>query len=213
MKNPNRRLKPVNPPRNKWTDLWKKNTNKIKPASKPKFFREPFEALFRIQRGIAGHVSFLAACDANIVFTEYLLYEPILRILSQMKYSVECEVPWAGHVAKSKSDPMRIDFVAKKGKLKIALEVKWLRWPDTKKHGYLDIERDTEKLIEELKKKHSNRCFLCIFGRHTQINSFHGKKVQPHIAKYDEALPPLYADLRRTTFGSRIFELRPPLKK
>ena len=46
------------------------------------FLEEPFESLYRIQRALAGHISYLAACDVNATFTEYLLYEPILRVLT-----------------------------------------------------------------------------------------------------------------------------------
>jgi hypothetical protein len=53
---------------------------------------EPIDALYRIKRGLAGYVSYLAACEMNESFSEYILYEPILRILTARDYSVECEV-------------------------------------------------------------------------------------------------------------------------
>jgi hypothetical protein len=174
----------------------------------PRSYYDPYEALFRIQRGLAGHVSFLATCDANIVFTEYLLYEPILSILRTMKYEVECEVPSAGAAVAAVGDYRRIDFLAMKGDVKIALEVKWLRWSEDDDRDYLDIERDTEKLIAARDAHQAGRCFLCVFGRHSQTAVFHGGKAQTQLAKYDEVLPPLYADFRRTIFGSRIFELK-----
>jgi hypothetical protein len=198
---------PANIPWEQWLPLWKENT-KWRRGSKPQVFCEPFETLFRIQRGLAGHVSFLATCDANIVFTEYLLYEPILSILRHRKYHVACEVPWAGPAAAAGGDPRRLDFVAAKGGQIIALEIKWLRWGNQAERDYLDIKRDTGKLVEARKAKQAHRCFLCVFGRHSQIAQFRGAKVQAQIAKYDEALPPLYADFRRTIFGSRIFELK-----
>ena len=199
---------PVNLPYESWLPLWRTNTRQ-RSDSEEILYHEPFETLFRIQRGLAGYVSFLATCDANIVFTEYLLYEPIFSILRHMGYVVECEVPWAGHSDEAEGDPRRIDFVATKGGLKIALEVKWLRWDDADERDYLDIKRDTEKLIKALSAGQAGRCFLCVFGRHSQIAEFRGGKTQAQIAKFDEALPPLYADFRRTTFGSRIFELKP----
>lgn len=198
---------PVNPPYALWESLWRENT-RHQPDLVPKVYHDPFETLFRIQRGLAGHVSFLATCDANIVFTEYLLYEPILTILRTMKYAVECEVPWAGPAAAAGGDSRRIDFLATKDNVKIALEVKWLRWDDDDERDYLDIKRDTEKLIVALNNQQAARCFLCVFGRHSQIAVFHGGKARTQIAKFDEALPPLYADFRRTTFGSRMFELK-----
>jgi hypothetical protein len=44
-------------------------------------YREPLNVLSRIQRGLSGYVSYLAACEMNSTFSEYVLYEPILRIL------------------------------------------------------------------------------------------------------------------------------------
>ena len=44
--------------------------------------REPRNVLYRIKRGLAGFVSYLAACEMNQAFSEYVLYEPILRILT-----------------------------------------------------------------------------------------------------------------------------------
>ena len=46
--------------------------------------------LYRIKRGLSGYVSYLAACEMNASFSEYVLYEPILRILTARNYSVEC---------------------------------------------------------------------------------------------------------------------------
>ena len=62
----------------------------------PKTLPEPDEALYRIQRALAGHVSYLAACETNKTFTEYILYEPVLRILMTRGYSVQCEFPCPG---------------------------------------------------------------------------------------------------------------------
>ena len=58
--------------------------------------REPGDILFRIKRGLCGYISYLAACDMNVAFSEYVLYEPILRILSARGYIVDCEVKCPG---------------------------------------------------------------------------------------------------------------------
>lgn len=52
---------------------------------------EPENVLYRIQRGLAGYVSYLAACEMNEAFSEYVLYEPMLRILTARHYAVNCE--------------------------------------------------------------------------------------------------------------------------
>ena len=53
---------------------------------------EPYESLYRVQRALAGHISYLSACDTNVTVTGYLLYEPILRVFMTRKYEVQCEV-------------------------------------------------------------------------------------------------------------------------
>lgn len=199
---------PLLPPREEWPDIWRDNTNPIA-NSHPEAFADPFEALFRIQRGLAGHVSYLATRDGNIVFTEYLLYEPILAILQTQNYAVQCEVPCQGLEAAPVGDSRKIDFVATKAGVRIALEVKWLRWDDDDVRDYLDIKSDTRKLIAALNAGQANHSFLCVFGRHSQTSVFHGGKAQAQIAKFVEALPPVYADFRRTAYGARIFQLKP----
>lgn len=54
--------------------------------------REPLNVLDRIHRGLAGYVSYLAACEMNTAFSRYVLYEPVLRILTARGYSAQCEV-------------------------------------------------------------------------------------------------------------------------
>jgi hypothetical protein len=44
-------------------------------------FPEPADVLYRIKRRLSRHVSYLAACEINESFSEYVLYEPIPRIL------------------------------------------------------------------------------------------------------------------------------------
>jgi len=89
-------------------------------------FTEPDEALFRIQRALAGHVSYLAACETNKTFTEYILYEPILRILMLCGYSVQCEFACPGIPKNVKGgDLKRVDFEATGKTVRFALEVKW----------------------------------------------------------------------------------------
>lgn len=38
--------------------------------------QEPDEVLYRIKRGLSGYVSYLAACEMNESFNEYVLHEP-----------------------------------------------------------------------------------------------------------------------------------------
>ena len=55
---------------------------------------EPDYVLDKIKRGLSGHVSFLAACEMNESFSEYVLYEPVLRILTATQvYEVKLSIP------------------------------------------------------------------------------------------------------------------------
>src|SRR5438874_11562311 len=97
---------------------------------------EPFNVLRRIKRGLAGYVSYLAACEMNEAFSEYVLYEPILRILASRNYTVECEYECPGVDHAAVGDKKRIDFVARNHSLQLAIEVKWA------KSDHPDIARD-----------------------------------------------------------------------
>lgn len=45
-----------------------------------------------ICRGLVGYVSYLAACRNSTIYSEYLLYEPLLRIAQAQGYTAACEV-------------------------------------------------------------------------------------------------------------------------
>ena len=95
--------------------------------TKRKQLSEPKEVLYRIKRGLSGYVSYLAACEMNESFSEYVLYEPILRVLTARSYTVKCEVPCPGIQKPHRGDWKRLDFVASKNGLTFAMEVKWAK--------------------------------------------------------------------------------------
>src|SRR6266576_1775137 len=86
---------------------------------------EPTDVLYRIKRGLAAYVSYLAACEMNQAFSEYVLYEPLLRILTARGFTVECESEYPGIQQPARGDRKRIDFVAHGHSVRFALEVKW----------------------------------------------------------------------------------------
>ena len=87
---------------------------------------EPEDVLFRIKRGLAGYISYLAACEMNQAFSEYVLYEPILRILTARNYTVFCEYPRA-LLSAAIGDSKRVDFFARGDGARFVLEVKWAK--------------------------------------------------------------------------------------
>lgn len=175
---------------------------------------EPENVLFRVQRGLAGYVSYLAACEMNASFSEYVLYEPILRILTARKYSVQCEVECPGITQPKTGDRKRLDFVACGHGLRFALEVKWAESRSRRTTGnvrrwILDVRKDYAKLaaFQKVGKQAGDRALLCVFGRQSDIESL---VLKP--ASFSEPLPMVVAGLKKTKFGCRIYELASPNK-
>ena len=152
--------------------------------------------IFRIKRGLCGYVSYLAACEMNQAFSEYVLYEPILRILTAQKYKVKCEHECPGIEQPKKGARKRLDFYAVGESHRFALEVKWV------KSRKLDIERDAEKLTAISKAEPDTFPLLCVFGRQSNIEAVNLKS-----RNFKEWGKPVYADLRKTKYGCRVFRL------
>lgn len=168
-----------------------------KPARKKPERKEPYEVLFRIQRGLAGHVSYLAACEANSTFSEYLLYEPILRILMARGYSGVCEFPCPGMPKAARGDHKKVDFEATKSGLRFALEVKWV-----KAKTPLTIKGDYDKLVAFRAEDPKALCFLCVFGPLSAL-----EKPMPMAECFIERGDRVVAEFVRTKYGCRIYEV------
>jgi hypothetical protein len=161
---------------------------------------EPNEVLYRIKRGLAGYVSYLAACDMNESFSEYVLYEPILRVLTSRGYKVKCEVPCLGIEQPDRGDRKRLDFVAEKGDIAFAMEVKWARSKNPQ------IAKDVAKLTAFRQTNPAWRAFLCIFGTKSCI-----KRLNLDEERLSERGGDIIAEFGRTRYGCRIYELAKPL--
>jgi len=157
---------------------------------------EPNNVLYRLKRGLAGYVSYLAACEMNEAFSEYVLYEPTLRILTARGYTVRCEFPCPGMPRSKSGDVKKIDFEATGHGERIAIEVKWSK---TKR---LNVANDFNKLAALHKDDPQSRSFLCIFGRMSIIKNIH--LIGGDFTEHGDAV---YADMKRTKYGCRIFEI------
>jgi Holliday junction resolvase len=162
---------------------------------------EPIDALYRIKRGLSGYVSYLAACEMNESFSEYVLYEPILRILTARGYSVECEVECPGVKHEKKGDRKRLDFVATRNGLAFALEVKWAN------RRSIDIKQDVLKLVAYRTASNSARAFLCVFGRQSILMNLRLKA-----ENLEQQGQIVTADLGKTKYSCRIYEQKSPNK-
>jgi hypothetical protein len=157
------------------------------------------DVIYRIKRGLCGYVSYLAACEMNQAFSEYVLYEPILRILTARNYEVNCEHICPGITQPQTGDKKRIDFYATKPDSSFAIEVKWLT------SHQLSIAKDTEKLQAFRQSTPGALAFLLVFGRKTHIRPLATDK-----STYKEWGSAVYADLRKTKYGCRVFRIKGP---
>lgn len=157
---------------------------------------EPMDVLFRIKRGLAGYVSYLAACEMDQAFSEYVLYEPILRILTARGFSVHCEYECPGMQQPVQGDRKRIDFRAVGHDLELAIEVKWA------KSEKPNVSRDVEKLQAFTTARPQALALLCVFARMSHLEAI---KLPDGIFK--ERGSAVYADLKKTRYGCRIFQL------
>lgn len=166
-------------------------------STNPLLAREPFEVIHRLQRGLCGYVSYLAACEMNEAFSEYVLYEPILRILTASGFEVKCEYECPGAVQPAKGDKKRLDFYAfSQLGVRLALEVKWVS------SSRLDVNGDIQKLTWLASAEEATYPLLCVFGKKSLL-----EKINLTKQGLKEWGRPLYADLRRTKYGCRFFVL------
>lgn len=115
-----------------------------------------------ICRGTVGYISYLASCSGNTIYSEYLLYEPIMRIAQSHRYSVQCEFP----VKKAeRGDAWRIDFdlYHKERNERLGLEVKWVKTKN------VNFDHDIEKLVLHAEDKKANG-YLVLFGPFEAVN-------------------------------------------
>lgn len=157
------------------------------------------DVIYRIKRGLCGYVSYLAACEMNQAFSEYVLYEPILRILTARNYTVHCEYECPGIAQPVHGDKKRLDFYAIRMDEKIALEVKWAK---VKKP---DVARDAEKLCALLGAMPDALALLCVFGKKSLLADL----VLP-AAQFNEWGKAVYADFGKTRYGCRVYRVVDP---
>ncbi len=133
----------------------------------------------------------------NQSFSEYVLYEPILRIFTARCFTVESEVICPGVTQPARGDKKRLDFFVNGYERELAIEVKWV------KHRGLSINSDIEKLQGILSSNPKVYALLCIFGRRSFIESIDltGKG-------FIERGEAVYAEFKTTRYGCRIFQLK-----
>lgn len=154
------------------------------------------DVLYRIKRGLSGYVSYLAACEMNEAFSEYVLYEPTLRILTARQFTVKCESPCPGFERRGAGDHKKIDFVVEGNGSHFALEMKWAR------SKRLNVGSDIEKLKRFLDANHESQAFLCVFGRKSFL-----QEISLNPMNLSEHGAGVYAEFGITKYGCRVYEV------
>lgn len=163
-------------------------------STAPQPIGQPADVFNRIKRGLCSYVSYLAACEMNQAFSEYVLYEPILRIFKSQGYQVICECECPGVQQPANGDKKRLDFAANRRNVNLALEVKWAR------RTAINIERDLEKLRAIAGLPGRVMPILLVFGRQSHIEN-----IKLGTDELREIGRPRYADLGQTRYGCRLY--------
>jgi hypothetical protein len=132
-------------------------------------------------RGLVGYISYLAVCQSRAIYSEYLLYEPLLRIAQAKQFDVACEVPVnvpKALGASPKGDKKRMDFYLVRGEIRFGLEVKW---PETEKPN---LENDAIKLIQNAADTRSEG-YVLLFGKEEYITNLAPVCTKPSLAERD----------------------------
>ena len=154
------------------------------------------EVLYRVKRGLAGYVSYLAACEMNESFSEYILYEPTLRILTARGFTVKCECPCPGIQKAGRGDFKKLDFVASGHQTQFAIEMKWAR------NSRPNVTADLEKLRSYRNATPGARAFLFVFGTKSAIEN--AVLSAPGVREQGVGV---YAEFSVTRYGCRNFEI------
>jgi hypothetical protein len=144
-----------------------------------------------ICRGLVGYVSYLASCDAATVYSEYLLYEPLLRIAKSQGYTARCEVP-VPRINGGVGDHPRIDFYLQRSHDRLGLEVKWIKSKSS------DISKDVNKL-RSFNIQTGAKGYVLLFGR----SSFFGSLKPKYTGTEMSWGTPVRWNAKRTDYSAR----------
>jgi hypothetical protein len=160
----------------------------------------PHEIIKIIQRGIAGHLTFMAASRGWGTNSELALYPPIGAILQSRGWDSRCQHPLLGRNSDIGA-PRTIDFIARPMDSKewnLAMEIKLI---GSRAFGEtMTVERDVEKLKEFKRANVEAMACLLIVGRKADIEKRKIKCGSRLIKLEDERK--VIADVGVTAWGS-----------
>ena len=153
-----------------------------------------------IQRGLAGHLTYISAAAAWGTNSELALYQPIAAIFMGREWDCRCQQRLARSDKKTGA-PRTIDFVARRrGELAwaVAMEVKLLS-TRSKTHE-VEVAGDIAKLSEFKESNHKAIAYLLVVGRSIEINKAYIRMSKGKTLLSAHA--PVIANLGQTAWGS-----------
>lgn len=162
----------------------------------------PKGILQAISDALVGYLTFQARCGLSPAYSEYLLYDPIVRVCRNRSWHVECEVA-IDKTIRGRGDHKRVDFRLRKrrsARRALLLEVKY--------HPRImgrpvPVKPDCVKLRTLLGESGAgSRAFVLIAGRQQKSNG--GFAVTPALndAYYTTVYPAAH-----TNFGVTVYEV------
>ena len=161
-----------------------------------------------ISDGLTAFLTLQARVGLAPAYSEYLLYDPVVRVARYRGWGVECEVPM-DKAHPGRGDARRIDFRLRrnpKARRSLLLEIKY----QPSAGGKVYVAKDVEKLREQLLKGgegQGSRAFVLVAGRERRT----GKVETGGFDTVPSLGTPVYSTTYRaahTTFGVRVFEVR-----
>jgi DNA-binding sugar fermentation-stimulating protein len=152
---------------------------------------------------LTAYLTLQARCGLAPAYSEYLLYDPIVRVCRYRGWNIECEVK--APRKSPKGDFPRIDFRFHKSKKpgpSVLVEVKY----QPKATGKVKISKDVEKLRSLLKQERAgSQAFVVVAGRKKRIT-------KDSVAEFNlsHELEPYYKTTylaAHTTFGVTAYEV------
>jgi hypothetical protein len=127
--------------------------------------KKPNNLLRTVAEGLTGYMTYQSRCGIAPAYSEYLLYDPILRVAKDKNWTVESE--FVVEETTGKGDHKRVDFFLTSNEdsnLVIGIEVKWF----AKRKRSIDLTKDVAKLLKlkEIKSINDISCYLVLAGVH-----------------------------------------------
>lgn len=160
-----------------------------------------------ISEGLLGYIMYLSRTGMHEAYSEYLLYDPIIRIAKDKNWIIKSEFPV--DPKKTKGDKLRIDFLFKSENNPlnvVGLEVKYLKTDEQ----IPDLENDCTKLesLNKYVEHESLKGFILIAGRLSEdkandIHVYNDKYIKSeHI--YSSCY---FSNQYHTNYGVAVFEV------